>query len=202
MLAGTTAMFHMRSFIGASLVSASLVSVSYEWYPKSAFSHELNKNLICRFAARFCLPGGVGCYTKKKWDCEGAVGNPHRAQICQFELFELILLLQKGTGLVQFVSLPDFSTIHRFGSVRMIICPVSTRFGLRFSGASWLGHPVGFGSLPRPVPAGSKIKRFGSVRPVRFGFLLLPVIETRQTIPSRAIRGRGISVDSTPLAPS
>ena len=33
---------------------------------------------------------------------------------------------------------------------------------------------VRFGSFPRPVPAGSRIKRFGSVRPLRFGFLFLP----------------------------
>ena len=39
--------------------------------------------------------------------------------------------------------------IHRFGSVRKNSCPGSTRFGLRFLGASWLG-------------------------PVRFGFLFLP----------------------------
>ena len=38
-----------------------------------------------------------------------------------------------------------------------------TRFGLCFSDSSWLG-PVRFGSFPRPVPAGSRIKRCGSVR--------------------------------------
>ena len=45
----------------------------------------------------------------------------------------------------------------------------------------WLG-PVRFGSFPRPVPSGSTITRFGSVRfgsagsvrLVRFGFLVLP----------------------------
>ena len=62
----------------------------------------------------------------------------------------------------------------RFGSVRKIQFPGSTRFGLPFSDASWLG-PDRFGSFPRPVPAGSRIKRFDSVRPVRFGFLFLPV---------------------------
>ena len=56
----------------------------------------------------------------------------------------------------------------RFGSVRTNICPGSTRFDLRFSDASWLG-PVRFGSVPRPVPAGSRIKRFGSVPFGRFG---------------------------------
>ena len=40
---------------------------------------------------------------------------------------------------------------NRFGSVRKTIFPGSTRFGLRFSDASWLGSV-----------------RFGSVRPVRF----------------------------------
>ena len=39
----------------------------------------------------------------------------------------------------------------------------SALFGLRFSDASWLG-PVRFGSFLRPVPAGSGINRFGSVR--------------------------------------
>ena len=61
--------------------------------------------------------------------------------------------------------------------------PGSTRFGLRFSDAWWLG-PVRFGLFPRPVPAGSRIKRFGSVRfgsvrpirPVRCGFFLLPAM--------------------------
>ena len=46
-----------------------------------------------------------------------------------------------------------------FGSVRKNICPGSTRFSLRFLDALWLG----------PV-------RFSSVRPVRFGFLFLPVL--------------------------
>ena len=93
---------------------------------------------------------------------------------------------REGTG-----SVPDsFSKIHRFGSVRFgsvrfgsvrkNVFPGSTRFGLPFSDASWLG-PIRFGSVPRPVPAASGIKwfgsvRFGPVRPVRFGFLFLPDI--------------------------
>ena len=44
------------------------------------------------------------------------------------------------------------------------------RSGLLFFNASWFG-PVRFDLVPRPVPAGSRIKRFGSVRPVRFGVL-------------------------------
>ena len=53
-----------------------------------------------------------------------------------------------------------------------MIFPGSTQFGLSFSDAisdaSWLG-PVRFSSFPRPVPVGSRIKRFGSVRFGRFG---------------------------------
>ena len=75
---------------------------------------------------------------------------------------------QEGAGSVRFVSVPDFSKIVRFGSVWKLYFPGSTRFGLRFSDASWLG-PVRFGSFPRPVPAGSRIQRFGSNRSVRFG---------------------------------
>ena len=64
----------------------------------------------------------------------------------------------------------------RFASVRKITFPGSTRFGLHFSDASWLG-PVRLGSFPHPVPAGSRIKRFVSVRFGRFGsasFSFLP----------------------------
>ena len=82
-------------------------------------------------------------------------------------------MIQEGTGSVRFVSVPDSSTIHRLGSVRERMFPGSMRFGRRFSDATWLG-PVRFGSFLCPVPAGSRIKRFGSVRPVRFGFLFLP----------------------------
>ena len=59
-------------------------------------------------------------------------------------------------------------TSVQFSSVRKMICPGSTRFGLRFSDASWLGL-VWFGSVPRPVPAGSRTERLGSVRFGRFG---------------------------------
>ena len=65
----------------------------------------------------------------------------------------------------------------RFGSENSL--PGSMRFGLRFSDASWLGGPVRFGSVPRPVPAGSGIERFGSVRFGSAGsvrFLLPPCI--------------------------
>ena len=44
------------------------------------------------------------------------------------------------------------------------------RFGLRFLKASWFG-PVRFGSVPRPVLAGSKLNssvQFGSAGSVRF----------------------------------
>ena len=65
---------------------------------------------------------------------------------------------------------------------------------MRFSDASWLGL-VRFGSVPRPVPrpvpAGSRIKRFGSVRPVWFGFLFLPVLYVMYTYSalSKAVLG-------------
>ena len=45
---------------------------------------------------------------------------------------------------------------------------------------------VRFGSVPRPVPAGSGIKRFGSVQPVRFGFSFLPEIPCAVQVHSRA----------------
>ena len=79
---------------------------------------------------------------------------------------------QEGIGSVRFVSVPDFSK-NRFGSVREIKFPGSMRFGLCFSDAWWLGS-VRFGSFPRPLQAGSRIKGFGSVRPVWFAFLFLP----------------------------
>ena len=68
-------------------------------------------------------------------------------------------------GSIRFHSVP-FGSI-RFHSVRRTN-PGSTRFGLRFSDALWLG-PVRFGSVPRPVLAGSRSKRFGSVRFGRIG---------------------------------
>ena len=45
---------------------------------------------------------------------------------------------------------------------------------MRFSDTPWL-CPVRFGAVPRPILAGSGIQRFGSVRPVGFGFSFLPV---------------------------
>ena len=94
--------------------------------------------------------------------------------------------MQSGTGSVRFVLVPDFSKINRFGSVRFgsvrkLFFPGSTRFGLRFSDAAWLG-PVRFGLFPRPVPAGSRITWFVSVRfgSVRFGFLFLPGVRPQQ----------------------
>ena len=71
----------------------------------------------------------------------------------------------------------------RFDSFRFRtnIFPGSMRFGLRFSDASWLG-PVRFGSFPRPVPAGSRIKRFGSVRFSRFGSVSYSFLSLRRHI--------------------
>ena len=91
-------------------------------------------------------------------------------------------LRQEGTGSVRFQTFRRFIGSVRFGSglfedssvrlgsVRTIIFPGSMRFGVHFSNASWLG-PVRFGSFPRPVPAGFRIKgsvRFGSAGSVRF----------------------------------
>ena len=70
-------------------------------------------------------------------------------------------MVQEGTRSVRFVSVPDFfgNSSVRFGSVWKIEFPGSTWFGLRSSDASLLGL-VRF----RPVPDGSEIRRFGSVR--------------------------------------
>ena len=78
----------------------------------------------------------------------------------------IIIIIIMITGRKRFGSIRFGSRlfkIDRFGSVRKCIFPGSTQFGLRFSDTPWLA-PVRFGSVPRPVPAGSGIKRFGSVR--------------------------------------
>ena len=49
------------------------------------------------------------------------------------------------SGRKRFGSVPDVSELPRSGSVRKEIVSGSTRFGLRFSDASWLG-PVPFRS--------------------------------------------------------
>ena len=81
---------------------------------------------------------------------------------------------QEGTGSVRFGSRPFEESSARFGLVRFgdVFFPGSARFGLCFSDASGLGL-VRFGSVPRLVPTGSRIKRFGLVRLVRFGFYSL-----------------------------
>ena len=74
---------------------------------------------------------------------------------------------------VRFGSVPDFSTINRFGSVRFgnLIFPVPSGSACVFR---TLPGSVRFDSVRfrirfRPVPAGSEIKRFGSVRFGHFG---------------------------------
>ena len=76
------------------------------------------------------------------------------------------------------------SRIHRFISVRKLFFPGSTRFGLRFSDASWLG-PVRFASsiqFPevslsgfrvrfRPIPELTGSVRFGRFGSVSYSFL-------------------------------
>ena len=85
---------------------------------------------------------------------------------------------QEGTGSVRFVSVPDFSKIHRFGSVCFGYLCFPVRRGSACVFRTRLGS-VRFGSVPRPGPAGSRINRFGSVRPVRFGILFLPEDDTQ-----------------------
>ena len=89
---------------------------------------------------------------------EYGTGNDHTLQT------------QEGAGSIRFGSGVFDNSSVRCGSVRNI--PGSTRFGLRFSDASWRS-PVRFGSVPCPVPAGSRIKRFGSVRFGPFGSVVL-----------------------------
>ena len=75
---------------------------------------------------------------------------------------------QEGTGSVRFVSVPDFSKMNRFGSVRLGILVSPVRRGSACAFQTRRGS-VRFGSVPRPVPAGSGIERFGSVRLGRSG---------------------------------
>ena len=73
---------------------------------------------------------------------------------------------QEGTGSVRFVF--RFRTFRKLiGSVRFgnLICLVRRASASVF----WTRRgSVRFGSVPRPVPAGSRVKRFGSVRFGRF----------------------------------
>ena len=75
--------------------------------------------------------------------------------------------------------------------------PGPARFGLRFSDASWLGS-VRFGSVPRLVPAGSGMKRFGSVWFGRFGSVshFLPV---RLAVASDEVHYEAREWDSRPI---
>ena len=85
-----------------------------------------------------------------------------------------------GSGRNRFDSIHFGSdSLVRFASLRFASeqnnLPGSTRSGMRFSDVSWLA-PVRFGSVPRPVPAGFEISRFGLVRfgwfgPVSHSFL-------------------------------
>ena len=87
---------------------------------------------------------------------------------------------RKRFGSVRFGSGLFENSSVRFGSVRFgnFIFPVRRGSACAF----WTrGGSIRFGSvpLPRPVPADSRIKRFGSVwfgsvRPVRFGFFFIP----------------------------
>ena len=95
--------------------------------------------------------------------------------------------VQEGTGLIRFVPVPDFSNNHRFGSVRY----GSVRFGSARTKCCffWFDavRPALFervmvrsGSVRFVSASGSgrfqnQTVRFCAVRPVRFGFLFLPL---------------------------
>ena len=73
----------------------------------------------------------------------------------------------------RFRTLRKFIGSVRFGSVRKLISPDSTQFGLRFSDAPWLG-PVGFGSFRVrfwPIPELNSSVRFGRFGSVSYSFL-------------------------------
>ena len=77
-------------------------------------------------------------------------------------------LIQEGVGSVRFVSVPDFSEINRFGSVRFGKQCFPVRCGSACVFRTRRGS-VRFDSFLRPVPAGSRIIRFCSVRFGQFG---------------------------------
>ena len=79
-------------------------------------------------------------------------------------------LYQEGTGSVRFVSVLDFSKVHRFGSVRFIECNFPSRRGSACVFRTHRGSAL-FGSVPRPVPASFKIERFGTDRFGRCGLV-------------------------------
>ena len=86
-----------------------------------------------------------------------------------------LFIYQEGTGSVRFVSVPDFPTVNRFGSVRF----GKTRFQVRRGSACVFRtrrSSVRLGSLRFRVRFWPVLELNGSVRPVRFGFLLLPDI--------------------------
>ena len=87
---------------------------------------------------------------------------------------------QEGAGSVRFVSVPDFSTIHRFGSVRFVnICfPVR-----RYSACVFRTRPgsVRFGSASGSGRFQNSTVRFGSAASVRFLFPSWPSGEAGQS---------------------
>ena len=79
-----------------------------------------------------------------------------RKEPVRFDSFRFRFLSRKFVGSVQ------------FGLVRKICFPVRRCSASVFLDALWL-EPVHLGSVQRPVPAGSEIMRFCSVRFGRFG---------------------------------
>ena len=82
------------------------------------------------------------------------------------------LLYQKGTGSVRFVSIPDFSKVHRLGSVwfRKACFPVRRGSPCAFADPSWLGS-VRFVSVSGSGRFQNSTVRFGSAGSVQ---LLIP----------------------------
>ena len=88
---------------------------------------------------------------------------------------------------------------YRKEPVRFVSVPCSTRFVLRCSSASWLGLVRFGGSVPRPVPAGSGINRFGPVRLGRFGSVSYFFLQYASW--NRCAERRDIGVGGVPRSP-
>ena len=148
-------MFWQRDFLGTPIITYFYLPISARAY---LFSQSVK--IIISAAAPLVLTPFVRNQTNRKIfqgeprGLRGAAGRAQsRKEPVRFDSFRL----------------HNFWTIIvlvRFGLA--IVFSASMRFGLRFFNASWF-RPVRFGSVPRPVLAGSKIKRFGSVRFGRFG---------------------------------
>ena len=96
--------------------------------------------------------GGLGGWRRRQWRRRPRRRRGGERRLLEGERGQFSY--QEGTGSVRFVSVPDFSNIDRFGSVRKLIYTGSTRFVLHLSDASWLG-PLRFGSASGSAGSGS-----------------------------------------------